>query len=63
MTKVLRLLPAALFLVIASIALSQDGDAFQPGRFYKDMCSSCHVIPDPAQPADRAWADQVLRTN
>jgi cytochrome c2 len=62
MSRVLRLLPPAALLVIASMALSQDRDDFKPGRFYQDKCSACHVIPDPAQRTDRAWTERVLLT-
>ncbi len=33
------------------------------GQTFTKDCAACHVIPDPSFRTDRAWLDQINRTN
>lgn len=49
---------------LPTVAYSQDADAVaEAGRAFGARCIRCHQPPDVNLATDRAWLDQVKRTN
>jgi cytochrome c5 len=49
-------------LAAAAAAAAGAGEDPAPAKVFGEACASCHAVPDPGLPADRAWIDQVRST-
>lgn len=54
----------AVCLAAGAVVEAQEGHGEpEVAGMFRDRCSTCHTVPDPAVRTDRAWLDQVRRTS